>query len=258
MSLTRNLTGLAAGLLVTGAVAATPALAGPVDTTQAASTPAEVSTQDVSPTIIDGREVDSAPWAARLFVDDQQTCTASIIAPEWVLTAQHCVADATDGNGLSFNIGDVDQTKGERANAVPGEVHVHDTADMALVRIDHAVQTDYAPLGDPGTVSTGDTVQTYGWGATCTDRPEIECQSQILKVADVDVTGVNGDCTDYRGGKAVCASYGDGIPAGGDSGGPMFAGDKQVGVASTSDRASNTAYVNVTQYRDWISSLAGV
>jgi secreted trypsin-like serine protease len=251
VSLVRNLTGLAAGLLVTGAVAAAPAVATPAGPGQA------FSAQDVGPTIIDGREVDSAPWAARLFVDDQQTCSASIIAPEWILTAQHCVADATDGNGLSFNIGDVDQTKGEHATALPGEVHIHDTADLALVKIDHAVQTEYAPLGDPATVSVGDTVQTYGWGATCTDRPEIECQSQILKVADVTVTGVNGDCTDYRGGKAVCAQYGDGIPAGGDSGGPMFADDEQVGVASTSDRQSNTAYVNITQYRDWISSLAG-
>lgn len=249
MSLARTLTGIGAGLLVMGAVAVAPAAASPAR---------DASAEDVAPAIIDGREVDNAPWAARLFVDDRQTCSASIIAPEWILTAQHCVADAADGNGLSFNIGDVDQTKGEHANAVPGEVHVHDTADLAVVKIDHAVQTEYAPLGDPGAVNTGDTVQTYGWGATCTDRPEIECQSQILKVADVTVTGVNGDCTDYRGGQAVCARYGNGIPAGGDSGGPMFAGDTQVGVASTSDRESNTAYTNVTEYRDWISSLAGV
>ncbi|TDD01484.1 trypsin-like serine protease [Saccharopolyspora terrae] len=245
MSLVRNLAGLA-GAVIAGGLLAVPAQA------------ADTTPQDVQPYIIDGREVDSAPWAARLFVNDQETCTASIIAPEWVLTAQHCVADAADGNGLSFNIGDVDQTKGEHANAIPGEVHIHDTADVALVKIDHAVQTEYAPLGDAGTVNPGDTVQTYGWGATCTDKPEIECQAPILKVADVNVTGVNGDCTDYRGGQAICASRGDGIPAGGDSGGPMFAGDKQVGVASTSDRATSTAYVNITEYRDWISSLAGV
>lgn len=253
MSLARNLTGLAAGLLVAGAVAASPAMAA-----SPAPTAPNVHAQDVTPKIIDGHEVDSAPWAARLFVNGQQTCTATIIAPEWILTAQHCVADAADGNGLSFNIGDVDQTKGQHANAVPGEVHIHDTADFALVKIDHAVQTSYAPLADPGSVNTGDTVQTYGWGATCTDQPEINCQSQRLKVADVTVTGVNGSCTDYRGGKAICATRGDGIPAGGDSGGPMFTGDKQTGVASTSDRQSNTAYVNVSEYRDWIKQVAGV
>ncbi|GAA4852918.1 S1 family peptidase [Saccharopolyspora rosea] len=208
---------------------------------------------DVHAKIIDGREVDSAPWAARLFSDGRETCTATIIAPEWVLTAQHCVAG---GGQLTFHIGDVDQTKGEQAAAKPGGVHIHDTADLALVNLDHPVQTQYSPLGEPGAVRNGQTVQTYGWGATCTDQPEINCQSKILKVADVRVTDVA--CSDYRGGTAVCATRGDGIPAGGDSGGPMFAGGVQVGVASTSDRQSNTAYANLTGYREWIKSVAGV
>ncbi|MCI2422771.1 trypsin-like serine protease [Saccharopolyspora sp. K220] len=241
MSLARNLAG-AAGVALAAAAFAVPA--------QAEQTPPP----DVHTNIIDGREVDSAPWAARLFVDGQETCTATIIAPEWVLTAQHCVEGA--GDSVSFNIGNVDQTQGEQASAKPGGVHIHDTADLALVNIDHAVQTEYAPLGSVGDVEVGQTVQTYGWGATCTDRPEIECQSQILKVADVDVTDIA--CSDYRGGTAVCASRGDGIPAGGDSGGPMFSGNVQVGVASTSDRQTTTAYTNITEYRDWIQSLAGV
>ncbi|MGW5648895.1 S1 family peptidase [Saccharopolyspora sp. NPDC003752] len=239
MSLARNLAGLA------GAVLAVAAFAAPA---QAETPPSDVSTK-----IIDGREVDSAPWAARLFANGQENCSATIIAPEWVLTAQHCVAG---GGSLSFNIGNVDQTQGESANAKPGGVHIHDSADLALVNIDHAVQTEYAPLGSTGDVQVGQTVQTYGWGATCTDQPEINCQSQILKVADVNVTDIA--CSDYRGGTAVCATRGDGIPAGGDSGGPMFSGNVQVGVASTSDRQYNTAYTNITEYRDWIQSIAGV
>ncbi|KAA5829575.1 trypsin-like serine protease [Saccharopolyspora hirsuta] len=242
MSLARNLAGVA------GAVLAAAAFTAPAQA-------AETQASDVQPYIIDGREVDSAPWAARLFTNGQETCTATIIAPEWILTAQHCVEGAGDG-ALSFNIGNVDQTQGEKATAKPGGVVIHDTADLALVNIDHAVQTEYSPLGSVGDVQVGQTVQTYGWGATCTDRPEIQCQSQILKVADVNVTDIA--CSDYRGGTAVCASRGDGIPAGGDSGGPMFAGNVQVGVASTSDRQSTTAYTNITEYRDWIQSVAGV
>ena len=65
-------------------------------------------------------------------------------------------------------------------------------------------------------------------------------------------------CGDYRGGVAVCANRVDGVPAGGDSGGPMFASGRQVGVASTSDRHVRTAYANVTYYRDWIFAIAGV
>jgi secreted trypsin-like serine protease len=75
-------------------------------------------------------------------------------------------------------------------------------------------------------------------------------------VANVQVTSV--DCPDGAAGVSVCANRGDGITAGGDSGGPMYANGKQVGVASTSDRQSYTAYINITQYRDWIQSVAGV
>jgi hypothetical protein len=41
-------------------------------------------------------------------------------------------------------------------------------------------------------------------------------------------------------------------------GGPMYAGGKQVGVASTSDRQPYTAYINITQYRNWISATEDV
>jgi secreted trypsin-like serine protease len=210
----------------------------------------------VSPAIIDGGNATSAPWAARLFVNGRENCSATIIAATWILTAQHCV----DGAGTyTFHIGNLDQTQGEEATGVA--IHEHPSADLALVELDHAVSATYAPLGSEGAVEPGETVQVYGWGATCTDRPEIECQSQLLKVADVNVTSI--DCSDYRGGTAVCASRGDGITAGGDSGGPMFATAPdgsyvQVGVASTSDRQNFTAYGNITVYRDWIAGLAGV
>ncbi len=38
----------------------------------------------------------------------------------------------------------------------------------------------------------------------------------------------------------------------------MTANGVQVGVASTSDRQTSTAYSNVTAYRSWIKSIAGV
>jgi secreted trypsin-like serine protease len=210
----------------------------------------------VSPKIIDGRLADNAPWASRLFVDGQENCTSTIIAAEWILTAQHCVEG---GGQLSFHIGNLDQTQGEAANGV--ETHVNPEADIALVKLDHAVNATFSPLGADGAVAVGNTVQVFGWGATCTDQPEINCQSQMLKVADVGVTDVA--CQDFMGGTAVCADRIDGITAGGDSGGPMFSTAPdgsyvQVGVASTSDRQTTTAYTNITQYRDWISSIAGV
>ncbi len=42
--------------------------------------------------IIGGGYTQNAPWAARLFSAGRQTCTSTIIAPTWILTAKHCVS----------------------------------------------------------------------------------------------------------------------------------------------------------------------
>ncbi|MFJ2738346.1 S1 family peptidase [Streptomyces sp. NPDC087440] len=214
-------------------------------TASAAPAPAATGTQP----IIGGGYASNAPWAARLFSNGRETCSATIIAPTWILTAKHCVS----GGGLSFRIGSLDQhSGGTTANGVQTYTN---SADLALVRLDRSVSGTYARLGQPGSVTVGQSVQVYGWGATSQCGSEINCQSRLLKVANVTVTD---GCTDAYGGSAICARRGNGITAGGDSGGPMNANGLQVGVASTSDRQTTTAYTNVTAYRSWIRSVAGV
>nr|WP_246019425.1 trypsin-like serine protease [Saccharothrix australiensis] len=213
----------------------------------ASAAPAAADTE-VSPYIIGGGYASNAPWAARLFSNGRQTCSATIIAPTWILTAKHCVS----GGGLSFRIGSLNQSSGGTlANGV--QTHTH-SSDLALVRLDKSVSGTYATLASssPG---AGTSVQVYGWGATSRCGSEINCQSERLKVANVTVSG---SCTDAYGGTAICARRGNGITAGGDSGGPMMSGGQQIGVASTSDRQTTTAYTNVTRYRSWIQSIAGV
>ncbi|HEY0636761.1 MAG TPA: trypsin-like serine protease [Pseudonocardiaceae bacterium] len=204
--------------------------------------------------IIGGGFATDAPWAARLFTDGQEFCTAALIAPTYVLTAEHCLTQRP-GTVKTFRIGSLDQTSGG-VTATAVDFWVNSEADIGVVRIDRPVYTTYAELGGSGDVQVSDIVQVYGWGATCTDRPEIECQSQFLKVADLKVTKLNG--ADYKGGVAICAKRVDGIPAGGDSGGPMFAGNHIVGVASTSDRDKHTCYASVVHYRDWIYAVSGI
>ncbi|MFE5794528.1 S1 family peptidase [Streptomyces sp. NPDC056503] len=214
----------------------------------AAEPPARADVAAVQP-IIGGGYAQSGPWAARLLSNGRETCSATIIAPTWILTAKHCVT----GGGLSFRIGSLDQhSGGTLANGVQTYTH---SSDLALVRLDRSVTATYARLGQPGSVSVGQSVQVYGWGATSQCGSEATCQSRYLKVANVTVTG---GCRDAYNGSAICARRGDGITAGGDSGGPMMANGVQVGVASTSDRQTTTAYTNVTAYRSWIQSVAGV
>ncbi|MEU3626895.1 trypsin [Amycolatopsis coloradensis] len=204
------------------------------------------------PMIIGGQYAQSGPWAARLFVNGQQNCSATIIAPQYILTAKHCVASS---GSYTFRIGSLDQQSGGTM-ATASTITRHASADLAIVRLTSSVNATYAPLGTTSSVAVGQNVQVYGWGATSQCGSEINCQSRYLKVATVRVNSVN--CSDYNGGVAVCANRVDGITAGGDSGGPMFSGGRQVGVASTSDRSNNTAYTNITRYRPWIQQVAGV
>ncbi|MFC7928251.1 S1 family peptidase [Streptomyces cinereoruber] len=230
------------------AAAAVSVLALLAPTASAAPAPAPPAVQAVQP-IIGGGYASNAPWAARLFSNGRETCSATIIAPTWILTARHCVT----GGGLSFRIGSLDQHSGGTV-ANGAQTYTH-SSDLALVRLDRSVSATYATLGQPGTVRVGQSVQVYGWGATSQCGSEANCQSRYLKVANVTVTS---GCTDAYGGSAICARRGNGITAGGDSGGPMMAAGVQVGVASTSDRQTTTAYTNVTAYRSWIRSIAGV
>ncbi|MCG3749154.1 MULTISPECIES: trypsin-like serine protease [unclassified Amycolatopsis] len=222
-------------------------LAGFAGEAAAASGPAS------TPAIIGGGYASNAPWAARLFVNGQQNCTATIIAPQYILTAKHCVASS---GTYTFRIGSLDQSSGGTMATGAAITRYPGAADLAIVRLSSSVNATYSPLGTSTDVRAGQTVQVYGWGATSRCGSEINCQSRYLKVANVRVTTPS--CSDYEGGVAVCATYGDGITAGGDSGGPMFASGRQVGVASTSDRQSSTAYTNITRYRSWISQVAGV
>ncbi|MEV7554357.1 trypsin-like serine protease [Amycolatopsis sp. NPDC089917] len=218
--------------------------------TAPAATAAEPS--GAQPMIIGGQNAQSGPWAARLFVNGQQNCTATIIAPQYILTAKHCVASS---GSYTFRIGSLDQQSGGTM-ATGSTITRHASADLAIVRLTSSVNATYSPLGTTSSVAVGQNVQVYGWGATSQCGSEINCQSRYLKVATVRVNSVN--CSDYNGGVAVCANRVDGITAGGDSGGPMFSGGRQVGVASTSDRSNNTAYTNITRYRSWIQQVAGV
>jgi secreted trypsin-like serine protease len=236
----RLLTAIAGALLAALSLAPATASAAPED-------------PDMSPMIIGGSYASNFPYAARLFANGRENCSATKIAPQWILTAEHCVASTSAR--YTFRAGSLDQTSG--GEMVTGtQVIKHSSADLALVKVTPSMSGPFSPL--VASVQNGQTVQLYGWGATCRNQPEINCQSRYLKVANTRVTNTNG--RDYRGGVAISVYRIDGIAAGGDSGGPMFANGRQVGVASTSNRetVSNYTSINHAPYRDWIRRTAGV
>lgn len=213
-----------------------------------------VTAEAATPLIIGGSTVSSAPWGAQIYWDDVSTyggfeCSGTIIASQWVLTAQHCL----NSPGMHVKVGSVTLQQGtdvdvDRQLASPN-------GDIALLHLTSAVSTTYMQLAtsDP---ATGATNQIYGWGRTQGSNPP----SSTLKTANVQVTGTSSDAF---GGPAIASRGINGSSWHGDSGGPELSGGKQVGVCST---GSNTGYqtngtqnyAKVSASRSWIRSNAGV
>lgn len=196
------------------------------------------------------------PWAVRVYTDGEPSCTGTVVAPEWVITAGHCVR--YDNWDVTFRVGSLDQRYGKVVRRVENGTVFAPGADVALVRVP---RLDVRPVavGTSGSVKVGRSVRSYGWGATCAPpRSEGSCLSNVLKQAQVTIMKhTDPRCDLLVGTGDFCARRGTGLPAGGDSGGPATALDEAgrevlVGVLSASDRTEVVSFGDVTRLRSWI------
>ncbi|QUQ65544.1 S1 family peptidase [Kutzneria sp. CA-103260] len=213
--------------------------------------PAAQASGTAHPNIIGGSTASNAPWGAQIYWDSQGfECSGTIIAAQWVLTAQHCLASS---GGMSVRVGSLNL--GEGTQATVDRTETAPNGDLLLLHLANAVDATYITLGsaDP---AVGDTNQIYGWGRTQGSNPP----SPVLKTANVQVTGTS---TDAFNGPAIASKGVDGSAWHGDSGGPEIAGGVQVGVCSTGENSGSDVngtqnYASVANSRDWIQQTAGV
>ncbi len=192
-------------------------------------------------------------------------CGASVVHPNWAVTARHCVA-GTPPASMRLRVGSNNRTSGGVLVNVTS-VTTHPTNDLAMIGLS-TVPAAYQPVviaANSGPVGTF--TRIMGWGQTCPSPGGCGAPIQLQQlntsiVADSSCSGILAAteiCTSNPGGTAG-ACYGD-------SGGPQVktvSGAWQlIGATSRSGGGSTCAvnpsiYVDVPALRPWIQGVTGL
>ncbi|XP_030601164.1 ST14 transmembrane serine protease matriptase a [Archocentrus centrarchus] len=232
-------------------------------------------------------EVGEFPWQISLHVKKHShVCGASLISPNWLVTAAHCVQDEgslklSQAGAWEIYLGLHRQNQlgspAEKRNLKQIIPHPNYNSftfdnDIALMQLDSPVSyTDYIrPICLPSPqhdFPVGEGVTITGWGAT----REGGSAATVLQKASVRIINQT-VCNNLMGGQLTSRMFCAGVLSGGvdacqgDSGGPLSSpsGSRAflAGVVSWGDgcarRNKPGIYTRVTKFRAWIKENTGV
>lgn len=230
--------------------------------------------------------IEDHPYQVCLLDDEFHFCGGSLISPNWVVTAAHCIQDF-ENTPSEVTVGAGNNRYSDTTRLPAKAIYVHPEYqgflagfpnDIGLIELDGSFELtdkinviEMLPEGDSNTFA-GDDCTITGWGKTNYLNPGVSSSLQGLDIPVItnsacNVTWEAVDGANINDGHICVFQENSGESAcSGDSGGPLTctADGKKVLAGATSWGISTcsgefpSVYTRISTFRKWIEDTSGI